>query len=419
MFKENRNNYLKELKEQSISIFYSGRAQHKSADQKFPFVVNRNFFYLTGIEQQESVVLLIKGNQTTKTLLFIEKQDPLKALWDGETLSFKEAANIAGLEENECLDIATLDTYLAQYLGHTRRSLYGTIENLYFDLERHGLNEPKSISEQEANRIKDLYPHLAIYNGYPIVSELRKVKSEFEVNQIKKAISITKDALEGVMQKLKPGKYEYQVEADYDYTLSYNNVKPSFDTIAAAGKNATVLHYVDNDYKIGDNELILLDLGVSYQNYCSDISRTYPASGKYTEQQKQIYEIVLEANKKTIEWVKAGHTYKEFNDYGRNILIAGMKRLGLIKEDSEINKYYYHSLGHYLGLDVHDVGNTTKVIPAGAILTVEPGLYIAELGIGIRIEDNILITEGKAINLSKDLIKEVSDIEAYMAKNKK
>ncbi len=157
-------------------------------------------------------------------------------------------------------------------------------------------------------------------------------------------------------------------------------------------------------------------MGVSYDNYCSDISRVYPVNGKFTERQKAVYEVVLEANKKTIEWLKPGVTHAEFKDYGKNILIEGAKKLGLIKEDDEITKYYYHGLGHYLGLDVHDVGNYSQVIPEGALITVEPGLYIAEEGIGVRIEDDIIVRKAGSINLSKSIIKEVKDIEAFMKK---
>jgi Xaa-Pro aminopeptidase len=215
---------------------------------------------------------------------------------------------------------------------------------------------------------------------------------------------------------MKPGLFEYELQAEYNYVLNKNRTTPSFDTIAASGKNATVLHYIDNDSKIPENQLVLFDLGVDYDYYCSDVTRTIPSSGKFTKRQKEVYEVVLEANKKSIEWLRPGVTIKEFNDYGKKILIEGAKKLGLIKEDSEISKYYYHSLGHYLGLDVHDVGNYAKPIPEGALITIEPGLYIAEEGIGIRIEDDVVVTKDGAINLTKDIIKEVADIEAFMKK---
>ena len=249
-----------------------------------------------------------------------------------------------------------------------------------------------------------------------ILAELRTIKDQDEVLMIQKASDITKKALEFMQKHLKPGIKEFEAEASYNYVLNMHRTTPSFDTIAAGGKNATVLHYVNNSDEIKDGDLVLFDLGVKYEQYASDVSRTYPVNGKFTKRQKEVYEVVLEANEKTIEWLKAGKTLKEFNDFGKQILIDGAKRLGLIEKDEDINKYYYHSLGHYLGLDVHDVGNYAKPIPEGAIITVEPGLYIAEEGIGIRIEDDILVTKDGAINLTKDILKSVSDIEQQMKK---
>jgi Xaa-Pro aminopeptidase len=206
------------------------------------------------------------------------------------------------------------------------------------------------------------------------------------------------------------------MQAEYNYVLNYHLTQPAFDTIAASGVNATILHYVENQDEVGDTDLILLDLGVELDYYNSDITRVFPVSGTFTDRQKAIYEVVLEANKKTIAWLKAGVTLKEFNDFGKQVLIDGAKRLGLIKEDDEIGTYYYHSLGHYLGLDVHDGGNYSLPIPEGALITVEPGLYIKEEKIGIRIEDDVIVTKDGCINLSESIIKEVVDIEKFMKK---
>ncbi|MBU1140966.1 MAG: Xaa-Pro dipeptidase, partial [Firmicutes bacterium] len=247
-----------------------------------------------------------------------------------------------------------------------------------------------------------------------ILAELRTVKDQTEIEQVKKAIEITNQGLFRIMQSLKPGIAEYQAEAEFNYILNQHRVSPSFNTIVAGGKNATILHYVDNAEKISDGNLVLFDLGVACGNYCSDITRVYPVNGKFSDRQKAIYEVVLKANKETIEWLRPGVTLHEFKEYGKAILIEGAKELGLIKEDEEINKYYYHGLGHYLGLDVHDIGNYSAVIPEGALITVEPGLYIAEEGIGIRIEDDVVVTKDGTINLSKSIIKEISDIEAFM-----
>ncbi|MFA5471329.1 MAG: aminopeptidase P family protein [Acholeplasmataceae bacterium] len=416
MYNIRRENYLKQVKDQSLSFIFSGVAPQKSNDQNYHFSVNRNFYYLTGIKQQNVVLLMAKGADKNNSYLFIEAIDPVKALWDGAGLSFEEASKLTEIPLENIKEINTLNTFLNDLLSTNRRALYGQIDTMYLDLERQSEHSSPTKAHLFAEYVQKTYTFIKLQTNQLILAELRTIKDDHEIEQVKKAVSITKTGINQIMDTLKPGLYEYEIEAEYNYILNKHRTTPSFDTIAASGKNATVLHYVDNDQQIPKDALMLFDLGVDYDYYCSDVSRTFPTSGKFTERQKAIYEVVLEANKKTIEWLKPGITYKEFNDYGKQILINGAKKLGLIKEDSEITKYYYHSLGHYLGLDVHDVGNYSKPIPEGALITVEPGLYIAEEGIGIRIEDDIVVKESGNINLTKDIIKEVKDIEAYMAK---
>lgn len=414
MLKRRRELYLREINEPAISILFSGSPPQKSNDQNYPFSVNRNFYYLTHINQQGVVLMMVKGNGLEDSYLFLETIDPVKALWDGAGLSFEHASKITEIPLENIKDITTMDSFLNGLLSTNRRATYGLLNDLYLDLERQSDKSLPTKAENYANHLKTIYPYLNIKSNQLILAEQRSVKDSYEIISINMAIDIARQGLNRIMEKIKPGLYEYEIEAEYNYVLNKHKTIPSFDTIAASGKNATVLHYVNNDSKIGDNDLVLFDLGVDYQYYCSDISRTFPANGKFSKRQKEIYDIVLEANKKTIAWLKAGKTMKEFNDYGKQILIDGAKRIGLIKHDEEIHKYYYHSLGHYLGLDVHDVGNYSKPIPEGALITVEPGLYIAEEGIGIRIEDNIFVTKDGSINLSNEIIKEVKDIEDYM-----
>ncbi|AUD65089.1 hypothetical protein BK011_05120 [Tenericutes bacterium MZ-XQ] len=416
MFAQRRDQYFNEVKDLSISFLFSGVAPQKSNDQNYHFSVNRNFFYLTGIKQQNVVLMMVKGNEKTDSFIFIEKIDPVKALWDGAGLTFEEASQQAEVPLEHVKDITELNSYLNGLLSTNRRAVYGLMDSVYLDLERQSENSLPTKAHMFADEIKAKYAYVNIKTNQLILAELRTVKDEFEIEQVKKAVEITKTGIERIMSEMKPGLFEYELQAEYNYVLNKNRTTPSFDTIAASGKNATVLHYIDNDSKIPENQLVLFDLGVDYDYYCSDVTRTIPSSGKFTKRQKEVYEVVLEANKKSIEWLRPGVTIKEFNDYGKKILIEGAKKLGLINEDSEINKYYYHSLGHYLGLDVHDVGNYAKPIPEGALITIEPGLYIAEEGIGIRIEDDVVVTKDGAINLTKDIIKEVADIEAFMKK---
>jgi Xaa-Pro aminopeptidase len=411
-----RTTYASKVVEPSLSLFFSGRAPQRSADQNYLFSVNRNFYYLTGIDQQHVVLLIAKGAHKTDSYLFIEPIDPVKALWDGAGLSFEEAAEIAQIDVKNVKPIDTLNLFISQLLSTNRRALYGQVETIYLDLERQSDTSSQTPAQLFAQYLQKDYPFVSIKTNQMILAEQRMIKDQSEIDTIRKAISITDEGLSRIMKHLAPGKTEFGMQAEYNYVLNYHRTTPSFDTIAASGKNATILHYIENKDEIKDHTLLLLDLGVELDHYCSDITRVFPANGTFTERQKAVYEVVLEANKKTIEWLKPGVTLKEFNDFGKSILIEGAKKLGLIKEDSEIDKYYYHGLGHYLGLDVHDVGNYSLPIPEGALITVEPGLYIAEESIGIRIEDDVVVTKDGAINLSKQIIKEVKDIEAFMKK---
>ncbi|MFU8792942.1 MAG: aminopeptidase P family protein [Acholeplasmataceae bacterium] len=404
--------YLESVSEKSISIFYSGGLAKKSNDQSYPFHVNRSFYYFSQINQADSILVIIKGETLTKSYVFIEKRSAERILWDGDTLSFDHALSLSGVDEIK--DRTTFDDFISTILSANRTNVFGELDTLYLDFEAKPMGALSDWVSHYAENVLKQYPFLSIKNNHLLLATLRMKKDEHEFQLIQSAVDISVKAFHHIMKKAKDVNTEYELEAEYNYILNKHRVKPSFDTIVASGGNATVLHYVNNNDHIGDDQLILVDAGVEYEQYCSDITRTFPKSGTFTPRQKEIYELVLKANEETIKWVKPGITLKEFNDFGKKILTEGLKSMGLIKEDDEIIKYYYHSLGHSLGLDVHDIANYAKPIVAGHMLTVEPGLYIKEEGIGIRIEDNILITHDGCINLSKDIIKSVKDIENLM-----
>ncbi|MDE6182597.1 MAG: Xaa-Pro dipeptidase, partial [Eubacteriales bacterium] len=263
---------------------------------------------------------------------------------------------------------------------------------------------------------KENYPYANIKNVYNIIGNFRLLKTETEIETMKKAINITKQGIESILKNAKPNMMEYEIEAYFDFELKRNGVKEkAFSTILASGKNATVLHYGDNNSKAKDGSLVLIDLGASYGYYSADISRTFPVNGKYTERQKELYNIVLEGQKKVIESIKPGLPIKRLNEILIEYYQVELKKIGLIKEDSEVSKYYYHNVGHALGLETHDItGTDYEILKEGMVITVEPGLYIAEEEIGIRIEDDILVTKTGYENLSKDIIKTVEEIEAFM-----
>lgn len=412
-FINNRQSFLDKCVDSSLALFFSGKTFQRSADADFKFEVDKNFYYLAGINQANVILALVKEKNSTRNVLFIEKNDPVLIKWVGKKLEIEEAKELSGIDEVYYLD--NFRTFIYSVFNSSRKS-NGNLTNLYLNLERRNDESYTNLAFDYAKDFTKLYPEVKILNSYLMVVELRMIKTEAEVNIIKDAINTTKGGLNEVVKNLRPGLYEYQVEAIFDYYLKYSsNRDTAFDTIAASGKNATVLHYVANNNLINDNELMLFDLGSRHDFYISDISRTYPVNGKFTKRQKEVYEEVLNVNKLCIEFLKPGVTWVEYNKYANGLLAEACKRLGLIKEDSELSKYYYHSIGHSIGIDTHDPANHALPISEGMIVTVEPGLYIEEESIGIRIEDDVLITKDGRINLSEDIIKEVKDIENFMA----
>ncbi|GAA0779633.1 aminopeptidase P family protein [Clostridium subterminale] len=409
-FATNRQKLGDVISNNSMAIFFAGQAPYKSADETYPFTPNRNFYYLTGIDEEKVIMVMVNINGEVSEMLFIQENDPVMTKWVGETISEVEAKEVSDIE-----DIKFLKDFESTIAGYFDRF---SMNNVFLDLERQEFNIPRTPSQNFAGEIMQRYPYIKVKNIYHDIALLRTIKREEEIELIKKAIDITYDGIKEIWSNAKPGMKEYEIEAYFNYILKKNGVKDfAFPTIAATGKNATILHYVDNNTKTEDGELMLLDLGAQYKYYNGDISRTFPINGKFTERQKEVYNIVLEANETVMKAVKPGATTGELQDITKRVLAEGCKRIGLIKEDSELNKYYYHGVAHPLGLDTHDVGPRNVELKPGMIITDEPGLYIEEEGIGIRIEDDILVTEDGYINLSAHIIKSVKDIEAFMSKN--
>lgn len=413
---QHRNAVLRRIEDRSMVLLYSGQAPFKTVDQYYPFTPNKNFHYLTGLIEQNMKLVLLRDGDTKKCFLFIEETTEYMRQWIGERMSKKEASEITGIDEKNIKYLSEFDAFIDRVMGYKRGIETRVPKNLYLDLYRQKAME-KALSLDVFDAILSNYKELNIKNVNEHLSYLRMFKDNYELEQLKDAISITEKGLNRVMDSLKIRDNEHQIEADFLHEITLNNATAnSFNTIAAAGKNATVLHYENNNDALTDGDLILLDLGALKDNYGADISRTYPINGKFTKRQKELYNIVLDVNKETIAYVKPDITWKELNDFAKNLLAKKCQAIGLIKETEEIKQYYYHSIGHFLGLDVHDVGHYNEALQEGMVLTIEPGLYIKEEGIGIRIEDNILVTKDGATNLSKNIIKEVKDIEQYMAK---
>lgn len=402
------------MADNSIAVLYSGIEHHVSADEYDLFTAhaNRNFFYLTGLRRDKMALVLDKAAAEPKTTLFIEEADPAMERWYGRKVTVDEAKELSGIDNVRFID--ELDGALDMIM--TREDVY----TAYFDTYRHQKEDLPDYNLVKANEFKTAYPGVSIRNLFPFVAEQRMQKDEDEIALTKEAIKLTDTALKNVLANLKPGMFEYEAQADFEYSIRRNGAEwTAFPTIAGSGMNGTMLHYETNQDMMEDGSLLLMDLGARVRGYNSDITRTYPVNGKYTERQRQVYDIVLEANRTVLKEAKPGMTTVDLNNICKKVLAAGCIRLGLIEKEEEISRYYMHGVSHHLGIDVHDVTvDFNKKLRPGAIISDEPGLYIDEWEIGIRIEDDLLITEDGAVCLSEEIMRDADEIEAYMASQK-
>ncbi|WP_066889571.1 aminopeptidase P family protein [Clostridium nigeriense] len=406
-YKNNRQRVLDEISDNSLLILFAGKSPKKTGDENYQFTPNRNFYYLTGIDEEDHILVLSKINGESKEYLFIKEVDSVREKWEGKTIRKEEVADICDISDVK---------YLGDFNSFIERIILNKEDiNIYLDLEK------GNTSYSFINEIKTQYFNINIKNAHNLIGKLRLIKTTEEVDRIKKAISITIEGVKELMKNSKPGIKEYELEAYFDFVCKKNGVKDlAFKTIAAAGKNATVLHYVTNDSELKDGDLILFDLGAQYKYYNGDISRTFPTNGKFTERQKEVYNAVLKVNNMAISEMKPGVSFLELNKKAREWIAEECISLGLITNKEDVSKYYYHSIGHSLGMDTHDIEleNRDVIFEEGMIYTVEPGIYIEEEGIGIRIEDDILITKDGHEVLTKEMIKTVEEIEAFMTNNK-
>lgn len=407
-FNRRRQEVLEKMEANSILILYSGIEVHVSADEYAPFEANRNFFYLTGLRRDKMALVLDKAAEKPAVKLFIEEADPTMERWYGRKVTVEEAKEITGIE-----DVAFIDDLESRIDFIMTRE---DVDAIYFDTYRHQLEDMEDYNLVKANEFARKYPGVRIKNCYPIIAEMRMQKDTDEVNLIRDAIKLTDEGLQCVMRNLKPEMKEYQAQADFEYSIKRNGAdNVSFPTIAGSGINGTMLHYETNQDTCKDGTLLLLDLGAKYKGYCADITRTYPVNGTFTKRQREVYNIVLAANRKIAEVAKPGMTTVELNNVCKKVLAEGCIRLGLIEKEEEIGKYYMHGVSHHLGIDVHDVTvDSNRRLRPGAVISDEPGLYIDEWEIGIRIEDDLLITEDGCECLSEGIIRTAEEIEAFM-----
>ena len=408
LYSSRRERIFKSMKSNCAVMLFSGKAPMRSEDEAYEFTVNRNFYYLTGLDAEDMVLLMSNVDGVTHEYLFILPYNELLAKWVGGRMLPEKATEISEIQDVR--DVSETDEVVATLLERTRRD---PAFKFYFDMWHYNMDQEATPATNYANKLKAKYPYLIVKDIFEVLTRMRLIKDEYEINNILKAIHITNLGIQQMMKTSKPGVNEMAMEGVFDFVLRQAMCRENaFATIAASGSRATVLHYRDNNQTMEDGELFLCDLGATSNHYCADISRTFPVNGRFTERQKEIYDIVLGAQKIVEENAKVGIKLKELNQMVVDYYKAELPKHGLEKD---VREYYFHSVSHHLGLDTHDVnGGVGDVLEAGNVITNEPGLYIADEGIGIRIEDDLLITGTGCEVLSKEIVKTTEDIENFM-----
>lgn len=418
LFIENRERFKKQMKPNSIAIFRSNDVMPRSADNYHHFRQNSDIFYLTGVDQEESTLVLFPDcpNEDFREVLFLRETSELISIWEGEKLTKKK-----GLETSGIKTIHWNDKWETLF-----PVMMNLAENCYLNLNEHDrYSSPNQYGDMRfALELKDRFPLHKFERSAPIMHRLRSIKSNIEIELMKHACSITKKGFERVLKFVKPGVMEYEIEAEITHEFLRNASKGhAYEPIIASGANACVLHYVQNNQACKDGDVILLDFGAEYANYASDLSRSIPVNGRYTDRQRQVYDAVLRVFKAASQMLRPGNILKEYHEEVGKLMEKELVDLGLLtmedikKQDPAwpaYKKYFMHGTSHYLGLDVHDVGSRYQKMEAGMVFTCEPGIYIREEGLGIRIENDFLVTEGAPIDLMSEIPIEADHIEEIM-----
>lgn len=412
-FQKNRDKLEERLNEHSVAVVFAGQAPYKRGDEQYPFSPDRNFYYVTGIERENCILFMAKTSSDVTTTLYIPRDNGILAKWVGANVTQEEAREKSGIENIEFID--GFRKNFAEFI------FKHNIKNVYLDLENRDWNALPSAAISFAKELREQYPAVHMQDLYPIFSDLRLIKEDWELERMGKAMEITQEGFLAMMENAREGMMEYEIEAYFDFVLTKRGVRQkAFQTIAAAGKRGTILHYVENNHQTKDGDLILVDAGAQVDWYNGDITRTFPVNGRFTEKQKTVYNIVLSGQQKVIETIQPGVPFSRLNEVLKEHYFEELKKIGLAETMEDVGKYYYHGVSHYLGAETHDIGRyMDRDLQSGMVLTVEPGLYIDEWEIGIRIEDDVLVTENGCEVMTPNLIRTVDEIEAFMAKGRK
>ncbi len=430
MIRSQLEEFMRRMDQKSVAIIPAAREATRSNDTQYRFRQDSDFYYLTGFEEPEAIAVIAPANEHKYTL-FVRPRDPEQEIWVGRRAGVAGAKSDFGADES--FPIAEFEEKLQDILDGAEKLYYRL--GVYTDLDGAII---KKIAQMRALNRKPIHPPRTIIDPATIVHEMRVLKSPEEIELMQRAADIAAEAHVEAMKAVRPGMKEYEVEALIEQIFRRSGAAgPSYTSIVGAGANATVLHYINNDGELRDGELLLVDAGAEYKGYASDITRTFPINGRYTKAQREIYDLVLETQVSCVEMVRPGVTHDEIKNHSVEMLTEGMIKLGLLKgepaeliKEEKYKQFYMHGLGHLLGIDVHDVGiyyydKQSRALEPGVVMTVEPGIYVAPdtkdipeqyLGIGVRIEDDVLCTANGPRVLTTKVPKQADEIEALMAK---
>jgi len=403
--KSRRKKLLNQIEDNGLIILSTNPENIRNGDVLYPFRPDSDFWYLTGFKEPECIAVVSKDNYS----IFLRERDTEREIWDGERLGVSRANET--LMSDNAFPISEFNQKLPQLISKS--------EHIYFDLD----------NNYRGSEILEMIPKSNLKSIKHLINEMRLHKDEHEISLMRHAASISVKAHELAMRKVRPGMFEYEITSLFDQTFRANNAEHAYPPIVAGGKNSCILHYINNDQELHENDLLLIDSGCEYEGYASDITRTFPVSGKFSNVQKEIYSIVLDAQKVAIDEMYVGNNIRAPHFEASRVIKEGLVSIGLMKPNDDIRKFYMHGTGHWLGMDVHDVGNyniedSPRRFEEGMVMTVEPGIYIrgdAKIdmkfhNIGIRIEDDVLITKNGPEVLTGSLVKEIDDIESIMTK---
>ncbi|MCI0751597.1 MAG: aminopeptidase P family protein [Flammeovirgaceae bacterium] len=420
LFINNRKRLVKELKSNSLALFNANDIMPTNADGTMRFRQNNDLFYLSGVDQEESILLICPDmpDKKYREVLFLRETNEMIATWEGHKLTKEEAREVSGIQTV---------LWLSEFhkLFHHLMAM-GGVEHVYLNTNEHYRSEVV-VETRDARFIdwcKTRYPLHTYERIAPIMGKLRCVKSNEEVDVMQEASNITEKAFRRVLKFVKPGVKEYEIEAEFIHEFVRNGSRGfAYEPIIASGANSCVLHYVENNQACKNGDILLLDVGAEYANYNADMTRSIPVNGKFTKRQKEVYNAVLHVMREAMKLLKPGTVYFDYHREVQRIMESELIKLKLIDRTDLKNqhpdkplfmKYFMHGTGHMLGLDVHDVGSMYQKMQQGMVWTVEPGIYIKEEGLGIRLENNIVITKTGLIDLMKNIPIEAEEIEELM-----